>query len=193
MTLWIHWALKMKRLKLEKSLGSHLARQALKCGLGVVTGQNCLAWKHKESNRMMRRMCLTFFKLNPLQDVVYTSEGFAFLPITDARGGMDMHLGNMVTGFKRGWLKVDVSRMVQWVTRIFQWTLGFKVLSHWWEHCCLHIYSYNGRRVAVGICRCNMKMQLEKKKESRLELLARKKGVRVAGDSLRELYTLNRQ
>ena len=25
---------------------------------------------------------------------------YAFLPITDARGGMDMHLGNMVTGFK---------------------------------------------------------------------------------------------
>ena len=38
-----------------------------------------------------------------------------------------------------------------------------------------------------------MKMQLEKKKGSSLELLARKKGVRVVGDSLRELYTLNRQ
>ena len=37
-----------------------------------------------------------------------------------------------------------------------------------------------------------MKMQLEKKKGSRLELLARKKGVRVVRDSLRELYTLNR-
>ena len=41
----------------------------------------------------------------------------------------------------------------------------------------------------------NMKMQLEKKKGSRLELLARKKGVRVVRDSLRKLYrdTLNRQ
>ena len=40
-----------------------------------------------------------------------------------------------------------------------------------------------------------MKMQLEKKRGSRLELLARKKGVRVVGDSLRKLYsdTLNRQ
>ena len=38
----------------------------------------------------------------------------------------------------------------------------------------------------------NMKMLLEKKTESRLELLARKKGVRVVRDSLRELYTLNR-
>ena len=37
-----------------------------------------------------------------------------------------------------------------------------------------------------------MKMQLEKKKGSRLELLARKKGVRVVRDSLRELYTLKR-
>ena len=185
MTLSLHWALKMKRLKLEKNLGSHLARQALKCGLGVVTGRNCLAWKHKESNRMMRRMSI--------QAKVRKEIFYAFLPITDARGGMDMHLGNMVTGSKRGWLKVDVSRMVQWVTRIFQWTLGFKVLSHCWEHCCLHIYSYNGRRVAVGICRCNMKMQLEKKKESRLQLVARKKGLRVVGDSLRELYTLNRQ
>ena len=37
-----------------------------------------------------------------------------------------------------------------------------------------------------------MKMLLEKKTESRLELLARKKGVRVVRDSLRELYTLNR-
>ena len=27
---------------------------------------------------------------------------YAFLPITDARGGMDMQLGNMVTGFKIG-------------------------------------------------------------------------------------------
>ena len=27
----------MKRLKLEKSLGSHLARQASKCGVGVIT------------------------------------------------------------------------------------------------------------------------------------------------------------
>ena len=32
-----------KRLKLETSLGSHLARQASKCGLGVVTGQNYIA------------------------------------------------------------------------------------------------------------------------------------------------------
>ena len=38
----------------------------------------------------------------------------------------------------------------------------------------------------------NMKILLEKKTESRLELLARKKGVRVVRDSLRELYTLNR-
>ena len=37
-----------------------------------------------------------------------------------------------------------------------------------------------------------MKMQLEKKKGSRLELLARKKGVRVVRDSLRELYSLNK-
>ena len=41
----------------------------------------------------------------------------------------------------------------------------------------------------------NMKMLLEKKTGSRLELLARKKGVRVVRDSLRKLYsdTLNRQ
>ena len=38
-----------------------------------------------------------------------------------------------------------------------------------------------------------MKIQLEKKKGSRLELLAGKKGVRVVRVSLRELYTLNRQ
>ena len=38
---------------------------------------------------------------------------YAFLPITDGRGGMDMQLRNMVTGFKIGRLKVDVSRMVQ--------------------------------------------------------------------------------
>ena len=37
-----------------------------------------------------------------------------------------------------------------------------------------------------------MKMQLEEEKGSKLELLARKKGVRVVRDSLRELYTLNR-
>ena len=37
-----------------------------------------------------------------------------------------------------------------------------------------------------------MKMQLKKKKGSRLELLARKKCARVVGASLRELYTLNR-
>ena len=34
------------------------------------------------------------FKLNPLQDVVYTKVRkeicYAFLPITDARGGMDI-------------------------------------------------------------------------------------------------------
>ena len=37
-----------------------------------------------------------------------------------------------------------------------------------------------------------MKMQLEKNKGSRVELLARKKGVRIVRDSLQELYTLNR-
>ena len=41
-------------------------------------------------------MCLTFFKLNPLQDVVCTKRRFVkkfsmlFLAITDARGLMDM-------------------------------------------------------------------------------------------------------
>ena len=33
--LWLHWALTMKRLKLDNSLGSPLARQASKCGLGA--------------------------------------------------------------------------------------------------------------------------------------------------------------
>ena len=45
------------------------------------------------------------FKLNPLQDVVYTKRGvgieifYAFLPITDARGGMDMQ-GTWLLGLK---------------------------------------------------------------------------------------------
>ena len=40
-----------------------------------------------------------------------------------------------------------------------------------------------------------MKIQLEEEKGSKLELLARKKGVRVVRDSLRKLYrdALNRQ
>ena len=55
--------------------------------------------------KMMRRMCLTFFKLNPLQDVNYTKRRFVkkfsilFLPITDARGWMDMQ-GTWLLGLK---------------------------------------------------------------------------------------------
>ena len=159
MTLWLHWALTMKRLKLENSLGSHLARQASKCGLVVATGQNYLAWKHKESNKMMRLMCLTSSWI-PCRMLSIPSEGsernFICFFTHYRCYRKDGYAANMVTGFKIGWLEEDVSRMVPWVTRIFQRTV-FKVLSHCWENCRLHIYSYNGRRVAVGICRCNFR------------------------------------
>ena len=57
---------------------------------------------------MMRRMCLTFFQVeSPTGCCLYQAKVrkeifYAFLPIKDARGRMDMQLGNVVTGFKIG-------------------------------------------------------------------------------------------
>ena len=56
----------MKQLKLETSLGSNLARQASKYGLGVVTGQNYIAWKHKESNTVDSLFTDTSIRRTPL-------------------------------------------------------------------------------------------------------------------------------